>query len=139
MECMQILPKTNLYWPDQFFTHRFQFIYTPTVFGYIVEMGALSHPPQQQLKIKIQKLRSYNQNIYTTLTCTGIHINNPQNLTLEQRNILWYIIQNHFRIMQFHLITNTQNFNKKWFRIFNLHQRKFLFSILPDVSSNWCN
>lgn len=48
MECTQILPKT-----DKFFTHIFQFIYTPTVFGYIVEMAALSRPPQQQLKIKI--------------------------------------------------------------------------------------
>lgn len=65
MECTQILPKTG-----QFFTHRFQFIYTLTAFGYIVEMVVLSHPPQQQLKIKIQKLRSYNQNIYTTLACT---------------------------------------------------------------------
>lgn len=72
---------------DKFFTHIFQFIYTPTVFGYIVEMAALSHPPQKQLKIKIHNKILQPKYMYTTLNRTGIHINNPQNLTLQQRNI----------------------------------------------------
>lgn len=61
MECTQILPKT-----DKFFTHRFQFIYTPTVFGYIVEMAALSHPQQKQLKIKIHNKILQPKYIYYT-------------------------------------------------------------------------
>lgn len=74
-------------------------------------MAALSHPPQQQLKIKIHNKILQPKYMYTTLNRTGIHINNPQNLTLQRRNILWYIIQNHFRIMRFH-ITNAKNFKK---------------------------
>lgn len=127
MECTQILPKT-----DKFFTHRFQFLYTPTVFGYIVEMAALSHPPQKQLKIKIHNKILQPKYMYTTLNRTGIHINNPQNLTLQQRNISWYKIQNHFNIMRFH-ITNTKNFQK-----FDslIHTKEILFRILTDLLSN---
>lgn len=57
------------------FSHRFQFITvntgiisTPTVFGYIVEMAALSHPPQKQLKIKIQNKILQQKYILITLT-----------------------------------------------------------------------
>lgn len=43
-------------------------ISTPTVFGYIVEMAALSHPPQKQLKIKIQNKILQQKYILITLT-----------------------------------------------------------------------